>query len=298
MSLTRVEVTRDVLQTCMAHALTTEREEVMGLLLGDIDGDAAGGGGQVARVWKLSFQRRVDRRPDRVEISPEQLAAASDEAARWSEVSRRTTRVIGWYHSHPHITVLPSHVDVRTQGQYQLLDSGFIGLIFSVYSDLPDSTSRMQLVAFQAGSKATDYQQLLVPITITETPAEGDRVHTRLLDLQRVQLEEDRAAYGTALEALEQNATEQSSSSHAFELGVAFHSAIYQKALCTTLGTSLPPIAQALNDAKRLYARTIAELEDELAEAELSAAETAMAEARREALAEAELAQAEALLLQ
>lgn len=22
----------------------------------------------------------------------------------------RTTRVIGWYHSHPHITVLPSHV--------------------------------------------------------------------------------------------------------------------------------------------------------------------------------------------
>lgn len=25
------------------------------------------------------------------------------------------TRVVGWYHSHPHITVLPSHVDVSTQ---------------------------------------------------------------------------------------------------------------------------------------------------------------------------------------
>jgi hypothetical protein len=25
----------------------------------------------------------------------------------------KTTRVIGWYHSHPHITVLPSHVGKR-----------------------------------------------------------------------------------------------------------------------------------------------------------------------------------------
>jgi hypothetical protein len=72
-----------------------------------------------------------------------------------------TTRVIGWYHSHPHITVLPSAVgtarrgtpcgaeraserasahaslcraaDVRTQSTYQLLDEGFVGLIFSVF---------------------------------------------------------------------------------------------------------------------------------------------------------------------
>jgi hypothetical protein len=96
------------------------------------------------------------------------LAAASEEAARSS------TRVIGWYHSHPHITVLPSHVDVQTQAMYQQLvnpanqlsepasigfdvgclaflqEEGFIGLIFSVFSELPDSTHRMQVVAFQA----------------------------------------------------------------------------------------------------------------------------------------------------
>lgn len=30
----------------------------------------------------------------------------------------RTTRVIGWYHSHPHITVLPSHV-----GMFPLKDN-------------------------------------------------------------------------------------------------------------------------------------------------------------------------------
>ena len=40
------------------------------------------------------------------------------------------------YHSHPHITVLPSHVDVRTQAMYQSMDEGFIGLIFSVFNQV------------------------------------------------------------------------------------------------------------------------------------------------------------------
>ncbi|GLJ43890.1 hypothetical protein SUGI_0914890 [Cryptomeria japonica] len=62
----------------------------------------------------------------------------------------RTTRVIGWYHSHPHITVLPSHVDVRTQGMYQLLDPGFIGVIFSCFSEDAQKVGRIQVIAFQA----------------------------------------------------------------------------------------------------------------------------------------------------
>ena len=162
----------------------------------------------MARVWRLSFQRRVDRRPDRVEISPEQLAAASDEAARVTEETRRVTRVIGWYHSHPHITVLPSHVDVQTQGNFQLLDRGFIGLIFSVFASLPDSTSRMQMVAFQsvsapsAGGGAPVFSQRLVPVKVVETPATGDRAPTKLLDLQRVQLDEEREAYLGAMDTM------------------------------------------------------------------------------------------------
>jgi len=37
MALKRVTITSDVYFGCVAHALTTEREEIMGLLLGDID---------------------------------------------------------------------------------------------------------------------------------------------------------------------------------------------------------------------------------------------------------------------
>jgi len=35
----------------------------------------------------------------------------------------------------PHIYVLFLPADVRTQAMYQLLDSGFIGLIFSCFSE-------------------------------------------------------------------------------------------------------------------------------------------------------------------
>ncbi|GLU22121.1 hypothetical protein SLE2022_382170 [Rubroshorea leprosula] len=73
-----------------------------------------------------------------------------DNDARMTASTGRTTRVIGWYHSHPHITVLPSHVDVRTQSMYQLLDSGFIGLIFSCFSEDTNKVGRIQVIAFQS----------------------------------------------------------------------------------------------------------------------------------------------------
>lgn len=137
----------DVWLTCLTHALSTETEEIMGLLLGDIEHK---NGSVTALIWGASPQTRSDRRKDRVETNPEQLAAASAQAERMTSLTGRTTRVIGWYHSHPHITVLPSHVDVRTQGMYQLLDSGFIGLIFSCYSEDLNKVGRIQVIAFQS----------------------------------------------------------------------------------------------------------------------------------------------------
>jgi len=161
---------------CTTQALTTEAEEVMGLLLGDVvvvgnadedddgattttttttaaaanAGPAPTTGGAVprvvVRVWRAVPQRRVDRRRDRVETSPEQVAAAAEAAAN------EGSAVVGWFHSHPHITPLPSHVDVATQARYQsFADSAFVGVIASVFND--DAASREQRVsvlAFQA----------------------------------------------------------------------------------------------------------------------------------------------------
>lgn len=148
MALACVNMSEDVWLTCLTHALSTETEEIMGLLLGDIQ--YSKNGSATAMIWGASPQSRSDRQKDRVETNPEQLAAASAQAERMSISTGRTTRVIGWYHSHPHITVLPSHVDVRTQAMYQLLDSGFIGLIFSCFSEDANKVGRIQVIAFQS----------------------------------------------------------------------------------------------------------------------------------------------------
>lgn len=148
MSLTSVKMSEDVWLTCLTHALSTETEEIMGLLLGDVQ--CSKNGTVTALIWGASPQTRSDRRKDRVETNPEQLAAASAQAERMTVATGRTTRVIGWYHSHPHIIVLPSHVDVRTQAMYQLLDTGFIGLIFSCFSEDAQKVGRIQVIAFQS----------------------------------------------------------------------------------------------------------------------------------------------------
>ncbi|XP_042395286.1 COP9 signalosome complex subunit 5-like [Zingiber officinale] len=158
MSLGSVKMAEEVWLTCLTHALTTETEEIMGLLLGDIQ--YSDGGHATALIWGASPQMRSDRRKDRVETNPELLAAASAQAERMTLVTGKTTRVIGWYHSHPHITVLPSHVDVRTQAMYQLLDNGFLGLIFSCYSEDSLKVGRIQVIAFQS----MDGKQRQVPL--------------------------------------------------------------------------------------------------------------------------------------
>ncbi|KAJ7962890.1 Lys-63-specific deubiquitinase BRCC36 [Quillaja saponaria] len=163
MSLTGVKMSEEVWLTCITHALSTETEEIMGLLLGDIEHSK--NGSVTALIWGASPQTRSDRRKDRVETNPEQLAAASALAERMTISTGRTTRVIGWYHSHPHITVLPSHVDVRTQAMYQLLDSGFIGLIFSCYSEDINKVGRIQVIAFQSSDGKQN--QMSRPISLS-----------------------------------------------------------------------------------------------------------------------------------
>ncbi|CAI5511982.1 unnamed protein product, partial [Closterium sp. Naga37s-1] len=161
MSLTEVVVSSEVWLTCATHALSTEAEEIMGLLLGDIHYDHSGRTPVVsAKIWGAAPQVRADRRKDRVETTPEQLAAASAEAERMSAATGMRTRVIGWYHSHPHITVHPSHVDVHTQGMYQMLDEGFVGLIFSAFNRASShaQAGQLQAVAFQSVS-ARDKEQ-------------------------------------------------------------------------------------------------------------------------------------------
>lgn len=98
------------------------------------------------------------------------------------------------YHSHPHITVMPSHVDVRTQAMYQTMDEGFIGLIFSVFNQVirfcfrrsKDCTSitaskerqphaRMQVTLTADGSVSCALPVLLTSLSSSGLLQDGDK---------------------------------------------------------------------------------------------------------------------------
>ncbi len=99
-----------------------------------------------------------------MEASPEQLSRCAAAAEQFTQQGGVRTRVIGWYHSHPHITVLPSHVDIKTQATYQMLDDGFVGLIFSTFNQASSrATLFLTRVRSCAGMVGSCYQQAGFP---------------------------------------------------------------------------------------------------------------------------------------
>lgn len=146
--LTRVLLSSDVALVCVQHALSSEKEEIMGLLIGEVNEAET-----VVSISSSMILRRLDKKPDRVEISEEQLVQATLRAEELAEQVGRSLRVVGWYHSHPHITVWPSHVDLRTQAMYQNMAPSFVGLIFAVYiADQGIKAPCVQITCFQSNS--------------------------------------------------------------------------------------------------------------------------------------------------
>ncbi|RLV98450.1 hypothetical protein DV515_00010831 [Chloebia gouldiae] len=74
MAVQAVHLEADAFLVCLNHALSTEKEEVMGLCIGEVDTS------RIVHIHSVIILRRSDKRKDRVEISPEQLSAASTEA--------------------------------------------------------------------------------------------------------------------------------------------------------------------------------------------------------------------------
>lgn len=146
--VSHVKLTSQCARSLVSHALTTENEEVLGLLLGHyIEKDIDGLGGSVI-VCGTHILRRHDKRPDRVEVTSSDLSLASQYAESLGLV------VVGWYHSHPHITLHPSHVDLNTQHLYQYLNEKFIGIIISCFNK---SKNEIGILAFQTFEKKSKY---------------------------------------------------------------------------------------------------------------------------------------------
>jgi len=186
--INKVILSCDVMGACWAHALTTETEEVMGLYIGSMEGE-------VAKVRSLIPIRRTTKEKDRVEIDAVDLATASQKA------ENAGLRVVGWYHSHPHITVHPSHIDLATQYSYQAhCDPNFFGLIFSVFNfDNKLGQDTREVIAFRTertdAGNSCQYLQIQTSTPQEEGASTKLDVASSVSNISRILMDEEGEEY-------------------------------------------------------------------------------------------------------
>lgn len=189
----RIKLAGDVYRCCYHHALSTQSEEVMGLLMGEKKMEE---NETVIEISAIRIVPRMDKRSDRVEISDDQMIMTTQMAEELAQkLNKPNLCVIGWYHSHPNITVWPSHVDLRTQFNYQRLSKDFIGLIFCVFNidKAEKMTHRYELVAFQAqeDENKNGLKQVLIPLEVTSTGKMNSHVAEEMVRLSDILCQEN-----------------------------------------------------------------------------------------------------------
>eukprot|EP00347_Sterkiella_histriomuscorum_P018348 403345851 len=187
-----VQLTSDAFRSCLYHAYLTQSEEVAGLLLGYRENCPQDPSRQIVFIHASITQQRKTKEKDRVEIDAMQLYEAYQEAEEMQKQYKGElrTEVVGWYHSHPNITVFPSQVDINTQFGSQLGgNDSFIGLIFSVFvTNNQNNISKSELIAFQS------YEDL----------SEGGVKKACTIPIQQVLLQEQEEDYKQAQKNLDE----------------------------------------------------------------------------------------------
>ncbi|XP_028407772.1 lys-63-specific deubiquitinase BRCC36-like [Dendronephthya gigantea] len=241
-AVSEVKFQADAFMVCLTHAFSTDREEIMGLLIGEIDEF------NVSHVFTVFMLRRSDKRKDRVEISPEQLSHASTQAEQLGMLTTRKCpmRILGWYHSHPHITVWPSHVDVQTQAMYQMMDPGFVGLIFSCFNDdTASSRGQIQLTCFQSHvNSSMEYRRVEVPVRIVPSETISDACLEALEQLPDILGQEEEEVYQKTLNKVKpEKATKKNDL-----LTIVHNGAVFTKSLCRVIEVMCGPLMQTLEN--------------------------------------------------
>nr|KAF6435121.1 BRCA1/BRCA2-containing complex subunit 3 [Rousettus aegyptiacus] len=248
-----VHLESDAFLVCLNHALSTEKEEVMGLCIGEVSRSVDTV--RIVHIHSVIILRRSDKRKDRVEISPEQLSAASTEAEMLAELTGRPMRVVGWYHSHPHITVWPSHVDVRTQAMYQMMDQGFVGLIFSCFiEDKNTKTGRVLYTCFQSiqAQKSSEYERIEIPIHIVPHVTIGKVCLESAVELPKILCQEEQDAYRRI-----------HSLTHLDSVTKIHNGSVFTKNLCSQMSAVSGPLLQWLEDRLEQNQQHLQELQQE-----------------------------------
>ncbi|KAI8838258.1 JAB1/Mov34/MPN/PAD-1 ubiquitin protease-domain-containing protein [Chytriomyces cf. hyalinus JEL632] len=234
-----VIITADVYLALSTYALATEKEETLAMLMGTTDLTSSN-----VVVSQCLFCQRKDKRRDRVEISSEQLSQAI------SHADATKTAVVGWAHSHPHITVLPSHVDLRCQRDQQMLSEAFVGVIISVFNDFK-GIQRVQVIAFRTIKDGGDLVRVEVPVFIQPGGGIQPDALRQLMRIPEIFLQEEKEFFSKACAA--QNTANKTvpvvvgkDQDYGDQIVMSHYTGIYMRNLTSVLDKLCVPMVEAV----------------------------------------------------
>ncbi|RMB98326.1 hypothetical protein DUI87_25231 [Hirundo rustica rustica] len=231
MAVQAVHLEADAFLVCLNHALSTEKEEVMGLCIGEVDTS------RIVHIHSVIILRRSDKRKDRVEISPEQLSAASTEA----EISFSRQQ--------------QCQCNVRTQAMYQMMDQGFVGLIFSCFiEDKNTKTGRILYTCFQSiqAQKSSEYERIEIPIHVVPHETIGKVCLESAVELPKILCQEEQDAYRRI-----------HSLTHLDSVTKIHNGSVFTKNLCSQMSAISGPLLQWLEDRLEQNKQRVQELQQE-----------------------------------
>ena len=151
-----INLTSDAYSSILNHALLTENEEIMGLLIGN---EIKKKDSLIINIFSTICLTRKCKEKNRVEFDEIQMSHAIEITNEIKNENKIDANVVGWYHSHPKITIPPSNVDLNTQKSQQYQGT-FVGLIVSCFSTDSNKINKINLIAFQTKS---DKYNILTP---------------------------------------------------------------------------------------------------------------------------------------
>lgn len=136
----------------LKHSLTNLEREVIGLLIGKMQG-------QVLEIWDAVTGEQYGKQGF-VELNEEIQAGIVERLQK----EKRGLSIVGWYHSHPGLGVFLSGTDISTQKLYQKLYPKAVALVIDplLYSKTGE-ISDIKFKVFRVGKKD---MEITVPTTI------------------------------------------------------------------------------------------------------------------------------------
>uniref|UniRef100_A0A2K6V5R9 BRCA1/BRCA2-containing complex subunit 3 n=1 Tax=Saimiri boliviensis boliviensis TaxID=39432 RepID=A0A2K6V5R9_SAIBB len=253
-----VHLESDAFLVCLNHALSTEKEEVMGLCIGEVSSSVSLAGTlsdskfaytgtemrtvaekvdavRIVHIHSVIILRRSDKRKDRVEISPEQLSAASTEA----EISLLVNRSF-----------------------YVLWGCWATLYIFGISFNLlllegtleSSSTGRVLYTCFQSiqAQKSSEYERIEIPIHIVPHVTIGKVCLESAVELPKILCQEEQDAYRRI-----------HSLTHLDSVTKIHNGSVFTKNLCSQMSAVSGPLLQWLEDRLEQNQQHLRELQQE-----------------------------------